>query len=503
VRRLLLFAGLVAASLALTAAADLIHIPMKTFTLENGLEVVLVPRHETPIVHSLIRYKVGSGNETNGITGISHVLEHMMFKGTKEIQTLNYELELPLMEKQDELFQEVLQLRRLKVLGRAPSDVDDRIEVLLLKIKGLSASQKLVTIQNDLDVATFQVGFARLGADTSFDRTHYMEYFPSNCLEAWAYFESARMREPFFREFHSERDVVLEERRQTTETQPEAVLFENFLAAAYMAHPYQWDVIGWRADLENLTRQDIVDYHRLYYAPNNAILVLVGDFEPDHAENLIRKYFGKISRQDIAKPVTLTAEPAQLGERRLTILQDAAPRLVVGFHRCAVTHPDYPVFEMMDTLLSQGRTSVFYKELIRTGLAADVRTGVWEMKRHPGLFTVTAVAGDGVALQRLETAILDQFNRFKDQPVSRRELEEARSFLTGRLLRQLRDGEALAAVLAEGQDFFNDPSAFNLYLSRLQSIDAGDIQRVAREWFTPGNRTVAWSVPPADERSTK
>lgn len=495
--------AVVLAMLFIAAVAGAQQVQVREEMLPNGMKLLLVERHDSPTVSCGFVAKVGGVNEPQGITGISHMLEHMMFKGTKEIQTMNYELELPLMEKQDELFHEVLRLRRLKVLGRAPSDVDDRIEVLLLKIKGLSASQKLVTIQNDLDVATFQVGFARLGADTSFDRTHYMEHFPSNCLEAWAYFESARMREPFFREFHSERDVVLEERRQTTETQPEAVLFENFLAAAYMAHPYQWDVIGWRADLENLTRQDIVDYHRLYYAPNNAILVLVGDFQPDQAESLIRRYFGKIPRQDITKPVTLTAEPVQLGERRLTIAQDAAPRLMVGFHRCAVTHPDYPVFEMMDTLLSQGRTSVFYKELIRTGLAADIRTGVWEMKRHPGLFTVTAVAGDGVGLQRLETAILDQLNRLKDQPVSRRELEEARSFLTGRLLRQLRDGETLAAALAEGQDFFNDPSAYNLYLSRLQSIDAGDIQRIAREWFTPTNRTVAWSVPSADERSTK
>jgi len=503
VKRQVLIAGLIAVSLAMAAAADIINIPVKTFSLENGLEVILVPRHDTPIVHSLIRYKVGSANETNGITGISHMLEHMMFKGTKEIQTLNFELELPLMEKQDELFNEVLRLRRLKVLGRAPSDADARIEVLLLKIKGLSASQKLVTVQNDLDVATFQVGFARLGADTSFDRTHYMEYFPSNCLEAWAYFESARMREPFFREFHSERDVVLEERRQTTETQPEAVLFENFLAAAYTAHPYQWDVIGWRADLENLTRQDVADYHRLYYAPNNAILVLVGDFQTDQAEGLIRKYFGKIPRQDITKPVTLTAETVQLGERRLTVSQDATPRLIIGFHRCPVTHPDYPVFEMIDTLLSQGRTSAFYKELIRPGLAADVRTGIWEMKRYPGLFTVTAVAGDGVELPQLEAAVLDQLHKLKEQPVSRRELEESRSFLTGRLLRQLRDGEALAVLLAEGRDFFNDPTAFNLYLSRLQSVDTGDIQRVARARFTPDNRTVAWLVPPAKERSVK
>jgi predicted Zn-dependent peptidase len=492
-----------AAILTAMAAGEVIQMPMKTFTLENGLEVVLVPRHETPIIHSLIRYKVGSANETVGITGISHVLEHMMFKGTKEIQTLNYDLEVPLMEKQDELFAEVLRLRRLKVQGRAPSDADQRIEVLLLKIKGLAASQKLVTVQNDLDVATFQVGFARLGADTSFDRTHYMEYFPSNCLEAWAYFESARMREPIFREFHSERDVVLEERRQSTETQPEAVLFENFLATAFLAHSYNWDVIGWRSDLENLTRRDVAEYHRLYYAPNNAILVLVGDFQPDQAEALIHRYFGKIPEQAIPKPIALTAEPLQLGERRIKVSQDATPRLIVGFHRCAVTHPDYPVLEIIDTILSQGRTSLFHKELIRTGLAADVRTGIWEMKRYPGLFSVTAVAGDGVELVRLETAILSLLDKLKEQPVTRRELEEARSFLTGRLMRQLRDGEGLAVVLAEGQDFFSDAAAFNLYLSRLQSIDTADIQRVAREWFVAGNRTVAWMVPPTEERSAR
>jgi len=311
-------------------AAETIEVPIKTFTLENGLQVILAPRHETPVIHSLVRYKVGSANETTGVTGISHMLEHMMFKGTKELQTVSYEQEVPIMEKQDDLFQEVIRLRTLKAQGLAPEDVDTQIEFLLLKIKGLNLTQKIVTVQNDVDVATFQVGFSRLNADTSFDRTHYFEMFPANCLEAWAYFESARMKEPVFREFHSERDVVLEERRQTNETQPAELLQERFLAAAFAAHPYHWGVIGWRSDIENYTRQDITDYHRRYYAPNNAIIVLVGDFPPEATQNLIRKYFGKIDRQTIPKPVAVTREPVQKGEVRIEVRAQATPRLVIG-----------------------------------------------------------------------------------------------------------------------------------------------------------------------------
>ena len=152
------------------------------------------------------------------------------------------------------------------------------------------------------------------------------------------------MKEPVFREFHSERDVVLEERRQTDETQPEALL-ELFLATAFVAHPYHWDVIGWRSDIENHTRDDIHEYHRLYYAPNNAIIVLVGDFDPVAAQELMQKYFGKIPAQPIPKPVPLTLEPPQRGERRVALRYPATPRLMVGYHRCAANHPDYPVFE--------------------------------------------------------------------------------------------------------------------------------------------------------------
>ena len=481
--------------------AESINLPIKIFNLENGLQVILAPRHETPVVHSLVRYKVGSANETTGLTGISHMLEHMMFKGTKELQTVSYEQEVPIMEKQDDLFQEVLRLRTLKAQGLAPEDVDTQIEFMLLKIKGLNLTQKIVTVQNDVDVATFQVGFSRLNADTSFDRTHYFEMFPANCLEAWAYFESSRMKEPVFREFHSERDVVLEERRQTNETQPAEILQERFLAAAFAAHPYHWGVIGWRSDIENYTRQDIINYHRLYYAPNNAIIVLVGDFQLATAQNMIRKYFGKIDRQPIAKPFAVTQEPVQKGEVRIAVRGQASPRLIIGYHRPGANHPDYPAIEMLDALLARGRNCLFYKELIKSGLAIDFQTGQWEMKRYPGLYTVTASAAEGVDLSKLETAILAVLQRLKDQPVTTRALEEARSNLTGSLLRQLRDGESLAVILAEGLDLFNNALAFNDYLDRIERLDAADLQRVAKEWFTPDNQTVAWLLPPEEEKS--
>lgn len=483
----------------LAVATTTVDIPLETFELKNGLRVILAPRHATPVVYSLIRYRVGSANEHEGITGISHMLEHMMFKGTRDIQTTNYEAELAIMEKQDALFQRILGLRQKILRGEGDDTVEKAIGDLQLQIKGLNRTQKLVTIQNDLDVATFRVGFARLGADTSFDRTHYMEHFPANCLEAWAYFESARMREPVFREYYSERDVVSEERRQTTETQPAAVLFERFLATAIMAHPYHWDVIGWRSDIENWTRDDVRDYHRIYYAPNNAIIVLVGDFDISEAKHLIHKYFGTIPPQPIAKPLAMTQEPAPLGEKRINVHLDAAPRLILGFPRCQTNHPDYPLFRLLDAILSHGRNSRLYHRLIRGQMAVSIETGIWEMKRYPGLFTVTAVAGTDIPLPQLEAAILEELELLKEKPVTDEELAMARNILTGQLLQQLYHPESMAVVLAESEDLFGSPLAFNDYLNALAEATPADIQRLARQWLQEDDRTVAWLIPSAKE----
>jgi predicted Zn-dependent peptidase len=479
----------------LVAAASTIDIPLERFELKNGLKVILVPRHETPVVYSLIRYNVGSANEHQGITGISHMLEHMMFKGTREIQTTNYEAETAIMEKQDALFQQILDLRQKIIRGEADDTFQKQISDLQLQIKGLNRTQKLITIQNDLDVATFRVGFSRLGADTSYDRTHYMEYFPANCLEAWAYFESARMREPVFREFYAERDVVSEERRQTKETQPAAMLYERFLATAVMAHSYHWDVIGWRSDIENWTREDVREYHRVYYAPNNAIVVLVGDFEIAAAKNLIHKYFGKIPAQPVTKPLAMTQEPPPLGEKRIKVHLDASPRLIIGYPRCQANHPDFPLFGLLDAILAHGRNSRLYNRLVKNEMAISFETGVWEMKRYPGLYTITAVAGEHTSISQLENTITEELNALKETPVTAETLDMARSVLTGQLLQRLYHPESMAVILAESEDLYGSPLAFNDYLSALERATPADILRLARQWLREDHRTVAWLVP--------
>lgn len=491
--RLLLFFTLLASLPPFLHADPVINV--QTHRLDNGLTVLLVPRTDTPLVHSLIRYRVGSANEHEGITGISHMLEHMMFKGTRELQTLSYEQEIPLMEGQDDLFSEVLRFRQQKALGVPLPDVDRQIQQLLFKIKGLGISQKRYTVQNEVDVATFQVGFSRLNADTSFDRTHYDELFPSNCLEAWAYFESARMREPVFREFHSERDVVLEERRQTHETQPAVLLDETLLATAFLCHPYRWETIGSRSDAENWTRADVANYHHLYYAPNNAIIVLVGNFQPEATLALIKRYFGKIPSQTIPRPASLAFEPPQTGEKLVTVHYPGMPRISLAFHRPQANSPDFPILEVIDYILTGGRNGWLYRELVKPGLAGTVESGNWEQRRYPGLYTLTATVAGGATPDRLKEIILGQLDALRNRPIPARTLEAAKTALAGRMLRALSDPTALAVVLADGQDLFGDASAYNTYLDRVRAIREEDIQRVARQIFTENNRTVAVLIP--------
>ncbi len=475
-----------------------INLKVSLHKLKNGLTVIIAPIHDTPIIYSLIRYKVGSVNEHVGITGISHMCEHMMFKGTKEIQTVNYQKEVPLMKKEDDLFKKVIELRKAKVRNCAPPDVDRKIKNLLLKIKGLERSQKIYSVQNDIDVSTFSVGFSRLSADTSFDRTHYYEYFPSNCLEAWAYFESSRMREPVFREFYSERNVVLEEYYQTTENDPDGFLFGRFLASLIIAHPYHWDVIGWKSDIINYTREKVYNYHKKYYAPNNAIIVLVGDVYEDEALKLIKKYFGSIKPQKIEETV-LTSEPPQRGEKRIVVRFNASPRLMMGFHKCQANSEDQPVFDVIEYLLSHGRSSILYKNLIGSGKASYFYLSQGDMKRYPGIFYVYSMPNEGVSLKEIEGIVWNSFNSLKHINISNRELLKAKKGIIGNLYYTASDKENLAVMLAEYYDIYGDVNYYEKYIKEINKITKEDIRRVARKYFVRDNCAIAYLLRPGEK----
>ncbi|MFI5338891.1 MAG: M16 family metallopeptidase [Candidatus Methylomirabilales bacterium] len=299
------------------SAPEDIRLPITEHTLKNGMRFLIVERHDSPTFAAYLRVQVGSVNETPGLTGMAHLPEHMMFKGTTLFGTLDPERELPILDKIDARYR-VLQAEKAK--GNLPGGTADAAAVAALEKEtaALEAEARQCIVPNELWEIYRRNGGVRLNASTSREGTQYFMSLPSNRLELWALLESDRMRNPVFREFHAEREVVQEERRQRVDTNPRGQLLEAALATAFVALPYRHPVIGWPNELENLTRPQAREFFRTYYAPNNVLAVLVGDLDPAAVIRMVERYFGSIPAQPIPPPLPLE-EPPQPGERRIRV----------------------------------------------------------------------------------------------------------------------------------------------------------------------------------------
>jgi predicted Zn-dependent peptidase len=371
--------------------ADAPRLNVVQHTLKNGMTFLIVPRRVSPTVSAYIRFKVGGVDDPAGQTGIAHLLEHMMFKGTTTFGTTNYSAEKPLIESMDRLNLELQRLEyRRQTSPLAPAD-ETRIAQLKKSIAATLARQRQYIVKSEMDEAYDRLGGTGLNASTSSDYTTYTVDLPSNALEAWAYVEADRIRDPVFREFYAERDVVHEERRLRTDTTPGGLLSETLDALTYSAHPYRNPVVGWPTDIDNTKRGEVLAYFRTYYAPNNAIAAIVGDVEPREVIRLAEKYFGSIPAR--TKPFrTLTVEPEQRGERRASVVFDASPQFGMTYHIPAYGHADAPALQMLGSLLSDGRTSRLYTAITQKGLgqaSADGGSG-----QYPNVFGITGVPRD-------------------------------------------------------------------------------------------------------------
>jgi predicted Zn-dependent peptidase len=322
---------------------------------------------------------------------------------------------------------------------------------------------------------------------------------PSNRLELWARVESDRLLNPVLREFYSERDVVLEERRRSIESQPERILLENFLAVSFIAHPYGRPVIGWPSDVQSLNREATERFFRTYYSPANTVLTIVGDVKAEEALPLLKKYFERIPRQVLPPPLQ-TVEPAQAGERRLEVVSDANPQLIIGFHKPNPPHPDDGALEIMEGLLSSGRTSRFYRRLVEEEkIAAEVSAANgWPGERYPNLFAVFAAPRHPHTAGELEKAILEELERLKREPVSAEELKKIKNQIQTGFLRQLNSNPKLAYWLSYGQSLFGDWRYLVQRLEAYEKVTPEDIRRVAEKYLTARNRTVATLVRTSD-----
>jgi predicted Zn-dependent peptidase len=462
--------------------------------LANGLTVLMVERHQTPIVSINITFAVGGINEQIGQTGVAHLYEHMAFKGTRMIGTTNYEEEQPVLDELALVGTELDQRQRDFEINGAHETDETRamIESLQKRLSDLQAKAAEYVVGNEMALLYQRHGGVGLNASTGKDLTRYMISLPSNRLPLWAAIESDRMAHPVLREFYKERGVVMEERRLRNDDSPNGLLFETFTSAAFRAHGYGIPTIGWGSDILSLTPADTEAFFKAHYGPNRATIALVGDINPREVIALIEQTFGKIPPAPSPPPL-VTVEPEQRGERRVEVEFDAEPAIVIGYHKPTLRHPDDDVFDVIDALLSEGLTSRLHQKLVRDKrLAASVGSDASHPGvRAPNLFVVTATPLAPHTTGEVEAAIYEEIERLKREPVSHKELEKVLNNLDADLVRGLRSNSGLASQLALYQALAGDWQYILTSRDNIAKVTAADVQRVATQYLTKSNRTVA------------
>ncbi len=419
--------------------------PTRTTTLPNGLTVLTREMRAAPVATFWVWYRVGARNEVPGITGISHWVEHMVFKGTPKLAA-------------GEIFR------------------------LINKNGGT------------------------LNGFTSLDYTAYYETLPADRLGLAIEIEADRMANARFDEgdVASERTVIISE-KQGGENQPTTHLRETMVAAAFRFHPYRQGVIGYLSDLQTMTRDDLYRHYRTYYAPNNAIVVAVGDFATEELLARVEAAFGSLPRGE-AIPAVRPVEPPQEGERRVVVRRPGPlPHFLAGYHAAPVTSADAFPLMVLDAVLSGagpmgfgdgaslGRSSRLYRALVDRELASSASSS-YALTRDPYLFSVSVALRPGVALAEVERAVFAEVDRLRDEPVGEEELARTRKGLRAQFAYGS-EGVSSVAYWLGSLEAIHTHALYDDFADRLEAVTAEDLQRVAREYLAPDNRTVGWFEP--------
>jgi predicted Zn-dependent peptidase len=455
--------------------------------LKNGLTVLMLERHISPTVALYIRHCVGAVDETKGESGAAHLLEHMMFKGTTTIGTKNYPAEKILLAN---IEQTGVALDKEKRKAQKADPVI--IQNLTSQLKKLQIQHKQYIIANEIDRLYTENGGLDMNASTGQDVTTYDVSLPANKIELWARIETDRLLNPVFREFYTERDVVMEERRQRVEADPDGKLYEQFLSAAYKVHPYGRPILGWTQDIMNLSPDAVKKIFAEYRAPENIVIAVVGDINPADTLKLIEKYFTRIPANNKKKNM-VPAEPPQTEERKVEVLFDANPMMIIGYHKpTAPAYDDY-IFDVLETILTKGRTSRMYNLLVTEMQIAESVSASNGMPgtRYPNLFTISAKPRHPHTNAELEVIILKEIEKLKTEPVSDAELAKAKNQLRMEYIQSLDSNTELASTLSYYEVLLGDFRYFSNYLTTIEKVTGADIQRAARLYLNSENRTIA------------
>lgn len=467
------------------------------FTLDNGLTFLIIERPVAPVVSFATYVNVGGANEPVGHTGMAHIFEHMAFKGTHTVGTNNWQEEQKVLEELDNTYQEWL----AEKYSTQPDSA--KMEKLWSKFENLQEEAGQYVVNNEFSEIIDRNGGTGMNATTSQDRTNYFYSLPENRLELWFSLESDRFKNPVFREFYKEKEVVREERRMRSESQPIGRLIEEFAAVAFTAHPYGRPTVGWHSDITATTMEDARNFYNTYYVPNNITFAIAGDVDPQEAKQLAEEYFGDMKEGPNPPPV-YTKEPDQRGERRFTIQGQSQPFFIMGYHTVAQDHPDSKALQLLGSILSGGRTSILYKRMVeeeQTALQVSAFNG-YPGQKYETLFATLAIPNQNVGVDTMETSILEEIETIKNEGVSQEALDRARTNARANLIRSLDSNSGLASSLASAENLRGDWRKVFTDIEELNSVTIDDIQRVANTYLTKDNRTVGAIVTEDDNSSS-
>jgi predicted Zn-dependent peptidase len=473
-------------------------VPVEEFVLDNGMKFLLVPRKGDPNVAVGWVAKVGSVNERPGITGLSHLFEHMMFKGTRVVGTSNFDAEMKVLQEMEGVRAEIRSEEQALIehhrRGRIadPKDPKSRTarhQELIAKYEELTKKARGFIVKDELDRIYRSAGASGLNAGTDQDYTIYFVNVPANKLELWFWMESDRLTNPIFREFYSERDVVHEERRMRTDSTPTGRFQEQFESMFWQASPYSWPVVGWPSDLEGITREEAEAYFSVYYAPNNLAGCLVGDFDPAKAKELAKLYFGRLKRGPRVPEPVRTREVQQLAEQRMIAYAETNPEVRIRYHSAADNHVDEPALIMLSNVLN-GRTGRLYRSLVLEQQLATRAQSSSSGLKYEGYFEIMAVARPGKDPADLEKAIYKEIEALQKTPVGERELQKVKNQQQAADFRRLQSNFGLMVQLLVSEAL-GSWQTINQYAEKFQAVTAEDLRRVANRYFKPEARTVA------------
>jgi predicted Zn-dependent peptidase len=473
-------------------------LPIEEHVLSNGMKVLLVPQHVAPTISGVWIAHVGSVNERPGITGISHLFEHMMFKGTHVIGTRDYAKDVALIEEQERVREEMrAELSKMRLAQRRgeiedltkPESRTPRYRELEVRFDSLVAAQRANMIKNEFNLVLQRNGATGINAFTMEDLTAYFETLPANKLELWFWIEADRLKNRVFREFYSERDVVYEERRRGVESTPTGRFDESLNSTFWTSSPYSWDVIGWPSDLAAITKAQADDYYATYYAPQNLTAMLIGDFDPKTALALAERYLGSIPPGTQPVPEMITAETPSVAEKRFYAEAETNPAADIRWHTAAFVHKDVPALLALAELLN-GPTGRLQKSLVLGSGIATSAAAQSDARKYEGMFQIQAECKEGHTPEELEKAVYSELEKLQREPVAADELQKVKNRYLAATYRQMGGGFMLLFryVMAEGRGTWRDADRID---QAVQALEAGDVQRVAQKYFTKENRTVA------------